>query len=273
MTIEIHLEEEESLAIHKYCRCIFFYTEMTDETLIREIRSLRSDIDQMNDRVVRLRYQDFKEVFAEQMRISLGQEGRRSFESDLKRMRSSSECDLKSECTINLEEAMGKVMEHLDEGRMDEAALVVEETQALLCGTNSPCLDDSCSRSAIETVQKIKLLLDFYQGLRQRITTSGNELSKMDRAKEEATPESVEAALSPLSNSWRLRIMLMLKEGSRSLSEISRSLDMRTGHLQFHIKSLKDAGYISSDRRTKTYSLTHKGERAIEGAIRLVSSL
>jgi DNA-binding transcriptional ArsR family regulator len=246
---------------------------MTDEALIREIRSLRSDIDQMNDRVVRLRYQDFKEVFAEQMRISLGHEGRRSFESDLKKMRSSSECSLKSECTHHLEEAMGKVMKYLDEGKMDEAAQVVEETQTLLCGPDSPCLDGSCSRSAVETVQKIRLLLGFYQGLTQRITTSSNEHSQMDRAKEEATPESAEAALSPLSNSWRLRILLMLKESGRSLSEISRSLDMRTGHLQFHIKNLRDAGYITSDKRTKTYSLTRKGERAIEGAMRLVSSL
>ncbi|MDD1746468.1 MAG: winged helix-turn-helix domain-containing protein [Methanomassiliicoccales archaeon] len=227
----------------------------------------------MNDRVVRLRYQDFKEVFAEQMRISLGHEGRKSFESDLRRMRGSSECGLKGECTRHLEEAMDKVMEHLEKGRMDEAAKVVEETQALLCGTDSPCHDDSCSRSAIETVQKIKLLLGFYQGLRQRITVSSNDLSLADSAKREATPESVEAALSPLSNSWRLRIMLMLKEGDRSLSEISRYLDMRTGHLQFHIKSLRNAGFIASDRRTKAYSLTHKGERALEGAMRLASDL
>jgi DNA-binding HxlR family transcriptional regulator len=251
---------------------IFLYN-MTDEAVIREIRSLRSDIDQMNDRVVRLRYQDFKEVFAEQMRISLGHEGRKSFESDLKNLRGSSECDLKGECTRHLEEAMDKVMLHLDEGRVDEAAKVVEDTRSILCGTDSPCLDGSCSRSAIETVQKIKLLLDFYQGLRQRITASSSELSLADRAKTEATPESVEAALSPLSNSWRLRIMLMLKEGDRSLSEISRNLDMRTGHLQFHIKSLRSAGFIASDRRTKAYSLTNRGERALEGAMRLFSDL
>lgn len=246
---------------------------MTDDALFREIRSLRSDIDQMNDRVVRLRYQDFKEVFAEQMRISLGQEGRRSFEHDLRRMRNSSECHLKSACTLKLEEAMGKVMAHLDEGRVDEAVQVAEQTQSLICGSDSPCLDESCSRSAVETLQKTKLLLDFYQGLRERIASSGDVLPSTDRPKEEATPESAEAALSPLASSWRLRILLMLRQGGRSLSEISRSLDMRTGHLQFHIKSLRNAGYITSDKRTKTYSLTHKGERAIEGAMRLVTDL
>jgi len=251
---------------------IFLY-KMTEEALMKELRSLRSDIDQMNDRVVRLRYGDFKEIFVEQMRLTLGQEGRKSYETNLARMDGSSRCGQKGPCMSKLQGSMDLVMEHLDAGEVDEALQVLDATEKLLCGPTSPCLDDLCSSSAIETVQKVRMLLSFYQGLGQRLNASSLDISKRSHAKEVATPEAVEAALSPLSNSWRLKIMLMLKEGGRSLSEISRSLGMRTGHLQFHIRSLRDAGYITSDKRTKAYSLTNKGEKAIEGAMRLASNL
>lgn len=238
-----------------------------------ELRSLRSDIDHLNDRVVRLRLQDFKDVFVEQVRLALGQEGRRTFESDIERMRGRSECELKPICMVKLQGAMDEVMSRLDKGDVEGASRVLEATEEQLRGDAPPCLDDSCSSSAMETVQKAKLVLAIYMGLKERLQASVGEASRLGEGGEEETAEGIEAALSPLSSSWRLRILRMLRQDDRSLSEMSKALGMRTGHMQFHIKSLREAGYIVSDRRTRTYSITEKGARALNGAERLVAEL
>jgi predicted transcriptional regulator len=51
----------------------------------------------------------------------------------------------------------------------------------------------------------------------------------------------------------------MLAEEDHSLSEISKSLDLKTGHLLFHIRALKENDYISTDRKSKLYALTDRG--------------
>jgi predicted transcriptional regulator len=83
----------------------------------------------------------------------------------------------------------------------------------------------------------------------------------------------MEQAIAPLSNSWRLRILMMLRGAEHNMSEISKELDMRTGHLQFHIRKLKEAGYIALDRKRRSYYLTPKGQKALQGLGGLVSSL
>jgi DNA-binding transcriptional ArsR family regulator len=164
-------------------------------------------------------------------------------------------------------------MDRLDIGKVDEALAVLDAIEKQLCGEVSPCLDDSCSNTAMETVEKVKMVLVIYQGLKERLEVTGFDVPSQGSGNATCTPEGIEAVLSPLSNKWRLRILWMLRESDRTLSEISKALDMRTGHMQFHINSLRDAGYILSDKRTRTYKITDKGERALRGAERLAAGL
>jgi len=124
----------------------------------------------------------------------------------------------------------------------------------------------------VGTVERVRVILDIYARLREQLGTGEGGSSRLSQ-KEESTPEEMESALGPLSNAWRLTILRMLAEQQLSLSEIARRLKMRTGHLQFHVRSLKEAGYISLNRGTRAYSITHRGRRALKGVDQLVSSL
>jgi DNA-binding transcriptional ArsR family regulator len=155
-----------------------------------------------------------------------------------------------------------------------EGAIALMDTlESLVCGEGSPCLDQDCSATAAESIGRVKAILGAYRGLRDRLGSEPEGPAKGEGPAEAPRPEDMEAALAPLSNAWRLKILVMLSGSERSLSGISRALGMRTGHLQFHIRKLRDAGYISLDRKRRTYSLTAKGQRALYGAERLVSGL
>jgi DNA-binding HxlR family transcriptional regulator len=248
---------------------------MTEKELMSELRSLRSDIGDYNDRQLQLRLEDFKSVFVTQMRDILAEEGRRTIGSGLSDAGQSSACSLKAAChreiTSKIEEAIEMVKKDDHGGAMS----LLGGIETTICSDSSPCLDKSCSAKSLETIHDVKGLLSTYFTLRSRLLQSGSEIVKSeDRSRNvRFTSENVERTIAPLSNSWRVTILRMLSHNERTMSEIGKALNMKTGHLQFHMRTLKDAGYITSDRRRKTYSITERGNRAIRGLDELMANL
>ena len=246
---------------------------MSEQVILNELRSLRRDLGSMNERFVSMRYEDLKEVFVEEMRVALGEQGRRAMRSDLDNVQVGSTCSLRSACMDKLRHLIDAVTGAMEHDDLATAHRLLNETNDLICGESSPCLDDSCSRSASETIKRARLMLDLYSGLLGKFDVTGPKGTVPSFPSSKASPELVERALVPLANGHRLTIMNVLAEEQRTLSEICRSLDMRTGHLQFHMKALREAGYITSDRRSRMYSLTPKGEKALEAVNDMVARL
>ncbi len=121
----------------------------------------------------------------------------------------------------------------------------------------------------------MKALLSAYFTLRPKLLQGSNEAVQIKGKEQDAafSPEEVERVIAPLSNSWRLTILRILRQHECTMSEIGKALNMKTGHLQFHMRALKDAGYITSERRRRTYSITEKGEKAMRGLAELMASL
>ena len=71
---------------------------MTNQEVLSELKALKSDLNLFTDQMVRLRYEDLKSVFLEQMRLAMRDEGKRSFLDDANILSNNSECDLKGEC-------------------------------------------------------------------------------------------------------------------------------------------------------------------------------
>ncbi len=159
---------------------------------------------------------------------------------------------------------MTKAMERDD---LQTAHELLDRTDDLLCGETSPCLDEECSRSALGTINKARLMLDLYSGLLNKFATSSMSSDSETNQGEGFDPSEAERSLGPLANAHRLTIMDLLSSGGRPLSEIGKCLEMPTGHLQFHMRALKEADYVGSDRRSRIYSLTPKGRKAL-GAVR-----
>lgn len=233
---------------------------ITDEVLT-EIQDLKRQMGSFNDRMIKLRYDDFKGVFIEQMHQVIKDEGRRSFEDGLLVMNEGSDCQLKQQCMKTLEDVVERSIEAFDKDDYLSALEMLTKTRSLICNDGSPCLDDNCSRVASESLEKIRSIMLLYIKVANGIDVGGKGLVSESTAikVKEITPEDTERMLSPLSNALRIRVLRMLAEEDHSLSEISKELDIKTGHLLFHIRALKVNDFILSDRKSKRYALTGRG--------------
>ncbi len=246
---------------------------MTDQDVLTEIRALKSDLNLFSDQMVRLRYVDLKSVFLEQMRMAMGNEGKRSFLNDANIMSISSECNLKGECLQKLEEAVDMATGSFMRDDLAGARNVLDRAEAIIKGEVSSCQDKGCSKTAEEIVRRLQVLLQIYEDLAKRFGPEVALKNEADGDSYRYTADEMQSVLNPLANAWRIRVLTTLKRGDHSLTELGRALELKTGHLQFHLRALVEAGFIELDRRRHRYSLTERGALALSSAEEMVSKL
>jgi DNA-binding HxlR family transcriptional regulator len=76
-------------------------------------------------------------------------------------------------------------------------------------------------------------------------------------------PFIVENLLEPLANPARLKILVSLYEGKKSFSKLSKIMELKGGHLIFHLKKLLDSKLIAQEDNKGDYIITPKGIGAI----------
>ena len=176
---------------------------------------------------------------------------------------------------VELVQAYEEAIELVKGEDQEGAMALINGIETTICSDSSPCLDPGCSTKAAGAVRDVKALLSSYFTIRPKLLQGSRELVCLKGKEQdvEFSPEDVERVIAPLSNSWRLTILRILRQHECTMSEIGKALNMKTGHLQFHMRALKEAGYITSERRRRTYSITEKGEKAIHGLTALMASL
>ena len=244
----------------------FSILAMTDSDILREIQDIKRGMGSFGDRLVRLRYLDLKNVFVEEMRQAMVEEGRRSFDQGMDVIGGTSDCPLKQQCTEQLSGAVESSISTFEKGDLPGAMDMLERARGLLCGEGSPCQNDACSRQAADTIRRVQTILSIYSRLSEDLSVREAEaLPSLSAPKApEGEAEDAEKVLAPLSNAWRIRTLRLLREGARGLSDLGKEMSMKTGHLNFHIKTLVEAGYVTTDRRSRLYSLTTKGRVALD---------
>lgn len=231
--------------------------------MMEEIRSLRTEMGALSDHIVRLRYADIKCAFLEQIRMAAGEEGRKAFLCDAPALSETSQCLLKSRCLRKLEETVDLASERFMGDDVEGAMSALDDVEDLISGECSSCQDGECSRGARETIRRVRAVLQVYDGLISRLGTIENGPATRER-RTTVTPELAESVVNPLANAWRIKTLTVLRRGDHSLSELGRAVDLRTGHLQFHLRALIAAGYVGQDRRKHLYRITERGDTALE---------
>jgi len=235
---------------------------MTSQDMIDEIRSLRSEMGTLGDHMVQLRYADIKSAFLEQIRMAVGEEGRRTFRTDAPALSAASQCEFKSVCLSKLEDAVDVASDLFMKDDVEGARRMLDDMEHLVSDECSSCQDAECSRSAKEIIRRVKAVLQVYNGLTERF----GQASKADlpaTPAEGISPEQAESLLDPLANAWRIKVLIALRRGEHSLTELGRAVELRTGHLQFHLRALIGAGYVEQDRRKHVYRITERGNVAL----------
>jgi len=80
---------------------------------------------------------------------------------------------------------------------------------------------------------------------------------------EEIREEEVCNLLAPLSNITRLKILKNLGKGGKNFAQLERQMGIKGGHLQFHLNTLIQAGYVVQEKPQGRYLITMNGLKAL----------
>ena len=173
-------------------------------------------------------------------------------ESDGKILKKCTECNVfidmvRDACTVYISQGAEAAKDRLEHSRGDH----------LLKHFDAPGL---CPELFIDITNETMLLFE----LVHRVAEGTEAHAKIHQDKwKTIDPEECSETLFSLSNPHRLNLMMLLKEEEQSFSELSNQTGLRTGHLQFHLRTLMERGLVDKEERG-IYRLNSRGHTALD---------
>ena len=132
--------------------------------------------------------------------------------------------------------------------------------------TDSESPRRNCSKAAlIDCLFEKRFNVDSIESLFMREANVNNRLPIIDGKSSEVTGASCASILKVLADETRLAVVELLLSHPMNVSEMNESLQVEQSLLSHHLKVLRDAGLVTSERQGKhlCYSLTPsvKGSR------------
>jgi DNA-binding transcriptional ArsR family regulator len=243
---------------------------MRNDEIQEQLNSLRMEVRALGDSLTSLRQDELRRIFGEQVRSALLEKIDRRF----------SEPELNTANALELRAALiglvNDVIKAFEEEGKERALSVLGNLN--LDGVRSSSSNaepDAVARCRTEIVQQVRSYLDTADVVLSptRSTVRSSIQGGSQTADVPLSSILAERYLGPLANSKRIDLLMRLSREEESLTELSRALDMKKGHLQFHLDALLDAGYIRYDRKSHLYSITPRGSSALGAVERLVEEL
>jgi DNA-binding HxlR family transcriptional regulator len=237
---------------------------MNDQELMRgSIDELRAEIDLLNRTLLDVRYEDFKRVALAQIQFIISRYYDETVRKGMERMDTMPECGLRCECKAKLKGLLEGIGHDFMMDDFESSMVKLEDDLKMLRGEGSLCESNECRDNAIRMLEEVGMLVRMTGAIHEGIV--GCEGEDMDIQTEHVpSPEESSRLISPLSHPLRVKILRELETGERGFSDLSRRLKMRTGHLQYHLRTLLGEGYVSKFRNRGDYSITQRGKAALD---------
>jgi DNA-binding transcriptional ArsR family regulator len=178
-----------------------------------------------------------------------------------------------NELKAQLNDLVEKVVASFQKHGSETASRLLDEFEGAL---PSKTISFGESRQSIFIAELVKQMRDYFA-----VSDSVSQPAKSQAVTEgflaikdvHVSPALVERTLGPLANAWRIDILLRLNKESDSLAGLSKALGLKKGHLQFHLNTLLDSGYIQYERKSHLYSIKSSGSIALDEIARLIHRL
>ncbi|MEN3036999.1 MAG: winged helix-turn-helix domain-containing protein, partial [Candidatus Methanosuratincola petrocarbonis] len=239
--------------------------------LLEEIEGIRNEIKTLGKDFWKIRYEDLRRAFCDEVRALVGIETQGLLDPEMNSIGRSSECKMKEHCFKKVRESIEEGLRRFARGDTAGALLLLSQLEVLIESSERPCLDATCTERVMSLTKDIRILITVFDatlGSKCSRVPSDQPNTTMVKTTTERAPEplEIEEALMPLSNRWRIILLRLLSRGGMKFTEMSRTLGLRTGHLQFHLRVLARQGYLTVDRGNKTYMITERGMAALSWA-------
>jgi DNA-binding HxlR family transcriptional regulator len=232
------------------------------QDILDRLEALQRELDELGETISESRSETLRHQVLDDLRALLGEYNREILEAEMERLRPSSSCKNREVCLGLIKNTLGEARAAYEKGddataRAALAHLVDEKSMA-------HCHDPDCSARADHLVEETARMID----LSSRLGSSLPQQLKAD-----LPDEKVGEALMPLAHSARISILSSLSPGGLAFSDMSQKVGLRTGHLQFHLKTLMKAGLVEKESRRGHYRMTEKGRKALAGSRRLAAEM
>ncbi len=251
----------------------FSITTTSEKDIWQQLESLRHEVRELGLSIFGLRQDDLRTVFGGQIASVLDERIERFFTEQ--RQLASDRAAL-DKIEIDTKGLVRDVIDLFQMEGKDKAMEKLDEHVLKIHGLNL----------LLESSEIPSFLFDIVQQMRSYFTLSDTIFQTNARTKEPYRPQgevlkergpdfskTAEDILGPLASSWRLELLRLISLEEDGLAGLSRKMGLKKGHLQFHIGSLMDAGYIRYDKKGHIYLITRKGKVALEMVGRLVDAV
>jgi DNA-binding HxlR family transcriptional regulator len=227
-------------------------------SLRQEIASLRKDMNRIEESVLKQRLLAIEETLSQNHLLVYASQRSETIDEDISCMLKS-DCDKKGKCSeyfkAKIEDSSRAIKESgpkkalLDiDNKIAESEIMVEKTKG-----------EKCEACFANFNKKLKREKRAYQ-----------EIVLVENINKTKSPEAidtqflVDSLFEPLANHSRLKILFSVSKGKRSFSELSRIVDLKAGHLAFHLKKLVDANLMAQEASKGDYVITQGGLKLIK---------
>ncbi len=230
-----------------------------------EIKGLRADMNKVEETVLKERLRAIEDILSQNHLLVYAGQRSQSLNQDLATLLKE-DCQNRDKCLEhykNTIEENTKIIKQsgpkmaladLDE-KIAENELMVEKTKGQQCENCSFNFDKKLKREK-RAYQEIVLVKD----------VSNDEI--VDNQSLDI-PFLLQNLFEPLGNDSRLKLLASLYEGKKSFSELSKIVDLKAGHLTFHLKKLVNANLIAQEASKGDYIITQKGLALVKEMLNL----
>ena len=220
-----------------------------------EIKGLRADMNRVEETVLKERLRAVEDTLAQNHLLVYAGQRSQTLNQDIT-MLLKEECQNRDKClehykntieenTRVIKQSGPKVaLADLDD-RIAENELMVEKNKGQQCGNCFSNFDKKLKREK-RAYQEIVLVKDVSN-------------DKIVNHQSLDIPFLLQNLFEPLGNDSRLKILAIVSEGKKSFSELSKIVDLKAGHLAFHLKKLVNAKLIAQEASKGDYIITQKG--------------
>ena len=220
-----------------------------------EIKGLRADMNRVEETVLKERLRAVEDTLSQNHLLVYAGQRSQSLNQDIAILLKE-DCQNRDKCLEHYKNTIEEntqvikqsgpkaALKDLD-NRIAENESMVEKTKDQQCGNCFSNFDKKLKREkrAYQEIVLVKDVNDDTKGHNQTLDI----------------PFLLQNLFEPLGNDSRLKILAIVYEGKKSFSELSKIVDLKAGHLAFHLKKLVNAKLIAQEASKGDYIITQKG--------------
>ncbi|WP_147654245.1 ArsR/SmtB family transcription factor [Methanomassiliicoccus luminyensis] len=229
----------------------------------KRLEDLEQDFDALRAATIASKEREYRKLVLKQVQEVFDEFSKNEVVDRIECMDNIYDCSKRKFCKNQMQSKVEAISLAYMSGDYDRAISMLDEIENGVRGLGSDCESGQCQKYVLVLISEIRTVLT----LAIRIEKKAGELPPNVVPTQASPLDSVTAseALAPLAHPARLDILAHLENGEMGFSELSKELGMKTGHLQFHLKTLEKGGYVRKDRKGGKYRISLQGVTALDG--------